>query len=203
MNFRLAEERDLDGVCAMVDSAVEELRRSGIDQWDAVYPAREDFLSDLRGGRLYVGFPEGEDVCAAVFAVSRDCDAQYSRGLWKHPESGCRVLHRLCVHPGYWRRGIAREALAYAEGEMRRAGAESVRLDVFSGNPAALALYRGSGYETVGTAVWRKGLFFLMEKHLMKKHLTEKHPGTGYPGEEAARAPSLPAGEERSACGTE
>ena len=42
----------------------------------------------------------------------------------------------------------------------------TLRLDVFCGNPFALALYRGSFYEEVGIARWRKGEFFLMEKYL-------------------------------------
>lgn len=100
------------------------------------------------------------------FTINKECDAQYENGMWRYPDSEYRVIHRLCVDPICQNRGVAREALGYIEDVLRNAGIETIRLDVFCGNPAALSLYRNSGYEEVGTAQWRKGRFLLMEKHL-------------------------------------
>ena len=164
MIYRLAEERDLEPILAIVSSAVREMKRHGIFQWDSTYPSREDFLHDIQEGNLFVGLLDRDIV--VVFTVNRECDTQYQNGAWKYPDAEYRVIHRLCVDPKHQHRGIAKEALDHIEDELRQLGVEAVRLDVFCGNPYALALYRGNGYEEVGTAIWRKGRFYLMEKHL-------------------------------------
>ena len=164
MHYRLAEEKDIGSIMHLIASAVAEMENRGIFQWDDLYPAEEVFLSDIRNGWLYAGMQDTD--IAVIYAVSRECDEQYANGNWKYPDSEYRVLHRLCVDPGLQNRGIAKETLRHIEEELRGNGVETVRLDVFSGNPYALALYRGNGYEQVGTAIWRKGIFYLMEKRL-------------------------------------
>lgn len=164
MHYRLAQEKDIASIMHLVASAVAEMENRGIFQWDDLYPAEEVFLSDIRNGWLYAGMQDTE--IAVIYTISRECDEQYTNGNWKYPGSEYRVLHRLCVDPRFQNRGIAKETLRHIEEELRENGVETVRLDVFCNNPYALALYRRSGYEQVGTALWRKGTFYLMEKHL-------------------------------------
>lgn len=164
MEYRAAEVPDIEAILRITASAVEEMERHHIFQWDRLYPAKEDFLADIENGTLFVGMLNGE--VAVTFTINRDCDEQYSLGAWKYPDSEYRILHRLCVDPVYQNRGIAGKTLDYIEEELRSSGVETIRLDVFCGNPYALSLYRGCGYEEVGTAEWRKGRFFLMEKRL-------------------------------------
>ena len=164
MEYRAAEISDIEAICRMTASAVEEMERNHIFQWDRVYPAKEDFLTDIENRTLFVGMLNGD--VAVMFTINRECDEQYSLGAWKYPDSEYRILHRLCVDPVYQNRGIAGKTLEHIEEELRNSGVETIRLDVFCANPYALSLYRGSGYEEVGTAEWRKGRFFLMEKHL-------------------------------------
>lgn len=87
-------------------------------------------------------------------------------GEWKYINNGFCVLHRLCVHPRYQNQGIARKTLMHIETDLKEKNIDSLRLDVFSDNPFAMKLYRNSGYKEVGFTDWRKGKFFLMEKHL-------------------------------------
>ena len=164
MKYRLATERDIDVICRIVRSAVEEMESRGIFQWDSIYPAREDFLSDIKKNTLYTGM-EDEDI-AVIYTINKECDEQYDNGMWNYSDSEYRVIHRFCVHPGYQNRGFAAETLRHIENELREQGIETIRLDVFKNNPFALSLYRRCGYEEVGMARWRKGEFFLMEKHL-------------------------------------
>ena len=164
MIYRLAREDDLDAVCSLIEAAVQAMEKQGIFQWDSIYPAREDFLRDIRNRQLYVGVSDGG--IALVYALNQECDGQYANGAWRYPGSAYRVLHRFCVHPRYQRQGLAKDALTHLENELRKAMVETVRLDVFSRNPFALALYRRQGYAPVGFADWRKGRFILMEKHL-------------------------------------
>ena len=164
MIYRLAREDDLDAICALVEATVQAMEQQKIFQWDASYPAREDFLRDIRKRHLYVGV--SDDGVALVYALNQESDEQYANGAWKYPASEYRVLHRFCVHPRFQLQGLGKAALLHIESELRSAGVETVRLDVFSQNPSALTLYRHQGYAPVGFADWRKGRFFLMEKRL-------------------------------------
>jgi RimJ/RimL family protein N-acetyltransferase len=56
--------------------------------------------------------------------------------------------------------------MEFAEQRAARAGYRAVRLDAFSGNPAALRLYDRLGYRRCGTARFRGRGFVLFEKVL-------------------------------------
>ena len=164
MNYRAAKQEDIDEICAMVRSAVAEMERHHIFQWDSLYPTREDFLADMEKGQLFIG-ESGADI-AVTYVVNRECDDAYQGGNWSFPGREYRVIHRLCVNPRLQNRGIGKDTLLHIERELKKQGVKSVRLDVFSGNPFALSLYRRCGYQEVGSVDWRKGRFWLMEKVL-------------------------------------
>lgn len=164
MEFRPAKQEDIEEICKMVAAAILHMREQKIFQWDEIYPTKEDFLEDLQENTLFVGEIEGE--IAVTFTVNRTCDPEYGDGDWRYPDLTYRIVHRLCVHPRYQGKGIAGRALAYMEETLRNKGVGAIRLDVFSKNPAAIALYTGHGYERRGVAVWRMGRFYLMEKRL-------------------------------------
>lgn len=164
MEYRLAEKRDIDSVCEIISSAIVEMERNNIYQWDEIYPTEEDFLTDMEAGQLHVGIEDGE--IAVVYTINKETDEQYGNGAWKYPDSEFRVIHRLCVNTAFQNRGVAGTTLAHIEKELKNSGVETIRLDVFTENPFALSLYKKNGYYEVGTANWRKGRFLLMEKHL-------------------------------------
>lgn len=103
---------------------------------------------------------------AVIYAINKEYDEQYNNGKWKYLDSEYRIIHRLCVNPLFQNKGVAKQALSFVEKELKGEGVETIRLDVFSENPFALSLYQKNGYEEVGIANWRKGKFYLMEKHL-------------------------------------
>ena len=142
-------------------------------QLDAVYglteclvdPGFQKMVSDFEKNQdLYVGLSNEE--ISVMYAVNKECDEEYESGNWKYPNCEYRVIHRLCVNPKYQNKGIAKETLSHIEKELQKQNVEAIRLDVFSQNPFALSLYYNCGYEKVGFADWRKGRFYLMEKHL-------------------------------------
>lgn len=164
IHYRPACADDLDEICQLASAAAAHMQTQGIDQWDSFYPLREDFAEDLETGSLYVGTAKGHIV--VTFAVNQCCDADYAAGAWRYPEREWRVIHRLCVHPDAQHQGVGRQTMAYLEQLAGQSGALSIRLDVFSGNPFALGLYRSLGFVQVGAAELRKGRFLLMEKYL-------------------------------------
>lgn len=58
-------------------------------------------------------------------------------------------LRRMYVAPAARRRGVARAMLAYAESEARARGFAVMTLSTSEVQPAALSLYRGTGYRLV------------------------------------------------------
>lgn len=162
--YRAAVPEDLDAVFRFVTDAITQMERQGIRQWDSIYPAKADFQKDIEDRHLFVGCLNG--VPAVVYALNRECDVQYRRGRWRYTGEDYIVVHRLCIAPERQNRGLAHAALLHIEQEAKRHGCRAVRLDVFSENPYARKLYTSLGYCTVGTALWRKGKFFLMEKLL-------------------------------------
>lgn len=164
ITYRSAKENDIDAIWDLVSCAIKNMEDYNISQWDDLYPTREDFLTDIQKGELFVGLLK--DKIAVIYTLNKECDDKYQDGEWKYPNSEFRVIHRLCVHPSYQNRGIARSTLMYIESKLSEEYIDTIRLDVFSNNPFALKLYGNNGYEKVGSVDWRKGKFFLMEKHL-------------------------------------
>ncbi len=164
MIYRLAKEADIEKICSLVKNAVKEMEKQQIFQWDHLYPCRADFLDDIQKQQLFLGI--SNDDISVIYVINQDSDEEYKNGAWKYPDSEYRIIHRLCVNTKYQNEGIAKRTLLHIEKELREMKVETIRLDVFSNNPAALSLYQNSGYKKVGSAEWRKGRFYLMEKHL-------------------------------------
>lgn len=164
MKYRLAKEEDLERICEFVRNAIVTMEKHNIFQWDDLYPIREDFLEDIKKGELFVGLLE--DDIAVIYTLNGESDEEYQNGKWKNPDCEYRVIHRLCVNPKYQNQGLAKATLLHIEEELRKRNVGAIRLDVFSQNPFALALYTNNGYEQTGFVDWRKGRFYLMEKYL-------------------------------------
>lgn len=164
IKYRPAEESDIDAICSLVGRAIDFMEEKQIFQWDKEYPSREVFAEDISKCELFVGTLDGD--IAVLYTINRECDSEYDKCCWKYTDCEYRIIHRLCVDPNYQNRGIAKNTLKHIEVELKNSNVEAIRLDVFSNNPSALALYLNSGYEKAGFADWRMGKFFLMEKHL-------------------------------------
>lgn len=164
LSYRKALPDDIPEIVLLVKEAITEMEKNKIMQWDELYPTREDFLEDIQKNQMFVGCISSRIV--VLFVINQECDAEYTSAAWREPEKSFAVLHRLCVHPKFQHRGIAKQTLCYAERLALAEGRQAFRLDVYSGNPYAVSLYLGCGYEQVGTVEWRKGTFCLMEKYL-------------------------------------
>lgn len=162
LKYRKAVSSDLKEICRMVRTAVDAMEKNHIFQWDDLYPTKEDFQKDIDEGQLYVGIMNIQIV--VVYTLNQKYDKEYENGKWKYEDEPFCIVHRLCVHPAFQNRGIAKSTLLHIEKQLTEMGIHVIRLDVFSNNPFALSLYDFLGYSKVGYADWRKGKFFLMEK---------------------------------------
>lgn len=164
ISYRTANIDDLDDTFKLIKNAVKQMEHDNIDQWDSIYPTKEDLRSDIWKKELYVGTINNRII--VIYALNKECDQQYENGKWQYVGNDFNVIHRLCVLPDFQKKGIAHTTLLHIENELRFLGMKAIRLDVFCENPYALKLYSDNGYLKVGIANWRKGNFFLMEKLL-------------------------------------
>lgn len=164
IDYRLANVNDLEEINLLVQKAISKMEDNDIHQWDELYPTKEDFANDIKNGDLYAGIIGSE--IAVVFALNQESDEDYKNGTWACPERAYFVLHRLCVNPAFQNRGVAAKTMQYIEEMLRNKEIQAIRLDVFSKNPYSQKLYARAGYVRTGTADWRKGRFYLMEKYI-------------------------------------
>ncbi len=157
-------EADRDEIISLFHRAVEHLNAAGIPQWDELYPDASDIEEDISKRQLYVTRENGR--IAGVITLNKRCDPEYESGKWSYRGPEYTVVHRLCVSPDVQGHGVGTQIMGMAEEMLRSRGVKSMRLDTFSQNPWSLRMYEKLGYHTVGTALWRKGLFYLMEKNI-------------------------------------
>jgi ribosomal protein S18 acetylase RimI-like enzyme len=167
MTFSKATLPELDAVFALYENAVRRMAEDHIFQWDAAYPSKAVIKNDISREQLYMTRLDRE--IASVFVLNAESEPEYAEGQWRYPQSSYAVVHRLCVNPSLQRRGLGRRTVRLIEAILKGEGVESVRLDAFSGNPAALHMYEQLGYQRVGSVHFRLGRFYLLEKSLYEK----------------------------------
>ena len=164
MIFSTAQAQDLAEILRLFRAATTQMDAHGVYQWDEIYPDEEILGEDIARGNMTVGTIDGR--IAVAFMLDYCEDSDYESAAWQYREQNIVVLHRLCVHPDFQGRGVARQAMDYLENIVRAQGIKTIRLDAFSQNPTALHLYESRGYQKAGEISYRKGLFYLYEKKL-------------------------------------
>lgn len=164
MTIRRAIASDLPALEALTAECVAQMRAQGIEQWDEVYPDGPLIAQDIATGTLHV--LDGPDGVIGCVTVDDRPDPLWQGLHWSADSKPFAAVHRLMVRPSCQGRGLARRLMSHAELNARGQGCRSIRLDTFTKNPAALALYEKLGYRLTGTALMRKGEFVGFEKLL-------------------------------------
>lgn len=142
-----ADVSQFDAAWNIIDRCRTALLEQGILQWDKLYPTAEIVRADIADRRLYLLTLSG--ICRAVVTIDVKKEAQYSTVLWTTAEPAL-IVHRLCVEPGFQGHGYGRQLMDYVETYARHHRYTSLRLDAYSGNPRAVALYQRLGYHEAG-----------------------------------------------------
>ncbi|MBM7589128.1 GNAT family N-acetyltransferase [Brevibacillus fulvus] len=148
MEFRAAEVGEFAAIFDLYRASKQHLRSKQIKQWDFFYPNRFVIKDDLRRRALMVLWHD----CQLIGAVCLDQRQakQYAAVKWIFEEEKAAVIHRLVVHPDHQGRGWGKQLLRFCEMFASERGFASIRLDAYSGNRAAIALYEMFGYQKTG-----------------------------------------------------
>ena len=167
MRIVLAELEDLPRLMPLYASCTSAMRANGNEQWGDDYPTAAIIRKDIEAPVcMWLGDAEADaGMPASAICLNEEQAEQYKTLRWAGPERAL-VVHRLCVDPARQRTGIAQQMMDFAEERARQLGYASIRLDTYSGNPAALRLYEQRGYRKTGEVFFRgRALpFFCFEK---------------------------------------
>jgi GNAT superfamily N-acetyltransferase len=146
-------QKDVDAVMEIIRLCVLQMRASGSDQWDDIYPSREILDADAQAGNLYI--LKDRDLTGAI--VLNEVQApEYADLAWSIQDARPLVVHRLCVHPTRQSAGAGRQLMDFAENLAVTNRHASIRLDTYTGNPTAMAFYQRRGYQIVGYVRFRR-----------------------------------------------
>ena len=151
-------------VAEIIELCKQQMHASGSDQWDEIYPTEAVVAADARADSLFTGWLDG--LCAAAVCLNEQQAAEYAGLNWRDSGGRPLVIHRLCVDPALQNRGIAARLMDFAEDFARQNSYTSIRLDTYTGNPRALALYERRGYTRTGQIRFprRRMMFDCFEK---------------------------------------
>jgi GNAT superfamily N-acetyltransferase len=155
---------DLSELIALKDACIARMRADGIEQWDEIYPSAANIEEDIKVATLHVLRVDGE--ITGNMTLDEKLDALWQGMDWQPITGPVAAVHRLMVHPSMQGRGLSKQLMLHAESLARVKGFHAIRLDAFTHNPVALALYDRLGYRRTGTAMMRKGPFICFEKIL-------------------------------------
>jgi ribosomal protein S18 acetylase RimI-like enzyme len=166
MEIRKAEPSNIIEIDKLCNECTMNLNKNGIHQWDNIYPNTDDFKHDISEGALFVAITPDSGIAGCI-VLNTYQDKEYNQINWRFTCGKIAVIHRLMVLPEYEGKGIANELLNYTEKYAGQLDFKSIRLDMFSENPRAIAFYKKQGYIKCGVVQFRKGLFVCAEKQLI------------------------------------
>jgi Acetyltransferases len=157
---------DIATICDIFDSCRMDLSAQGIHQWDDQYPNIEVIRNDIHNETIYAAVVD--DQIAGVISFDDYEMDEYSAINWSVNGGKHVIVHRLAVHPNFQRLGIAKRLMDFVHETGIKQQFQSVRLDVYSGNPHAVAFYERLGYEHRGQVMFPRRIqpFYCMEKVL-------------------------------------
>lgn len=161
--IRPANMEDLESVVVIIRNATRHMNDPGIFQWDDIYPNRSILQTDIEKQHMYV--IENKGALAGLITLNEEESPEYDDVTWAY-QGRVLVVHRLTIAPEHQGKKLALRLMDFAEEKATRKGYDTIRLDAFTQNPAAIALYERHGYRKAGTVRFRKGVFFCYEKSL-------------------------------------
>ena len=155
MIIRKAKISDLKGIMLMYNSCVKGMIENGIDQWDETYPNAEFITEDIISKTYYIAIENG--IVIGGVTINQNQDKTYLAMDWKDKSDSFLVVHRLAVKVEFWKNGIGKSLMLFAESLVTERSLQSIRLDTYSGNPKTMNFYLRLGYTKLGHIYLKEG----------------------------------------------
>ena len=155
MIIRKANKTDLDNIILMYKSCVKGMLANDIDQWDSTYPNAGVIMEDLIAKTYFVAIEN--NIIIGGINIDQNQDKTYLAMDWKDKTNQFLVVHRLGVKEEFWKKGIGKKLMIFAENLVVEKGLKSIRLDTYSGNPKAMEFYINLGYQQLGHIYLKEG----------------------------------------------
>ena len=165
MNIQLATDDQVSQIMLLISGVIQQMESQGIFQWDESYPNQEAIEKGLSEGTLYTATVD--DMICGIIALNEHQEQEYQQVDWEFYGDNVLVVHRLAVNRDWHGKGVGSELMDFAEQFAREHRYDAIRLDAFTRNPAAVALYKSRGYRLAGLVTFRKGPFYCFEKDLL------------------------------------
>ncbi|PFA68290.1 GNAT family N-acetyltransferase [Bacillus sp. AFS015802] len=149
MNIQLikATPDELDTIMDVYIRCKNDLDEKGLLQWNDEYPSREYFDEEMGSGNLYVLMVDGEVAGSAT--LNEWQSPEWREIPWKLDNEW--VIHALFLDPLQQGKGLGTAFMEKCEELAGEKGYGSIRLDAYSRNTGAKALYEKMGYEYRGS----------------------------------------------------
>ena len=150
--IRKATPEDINAIEALYNEHFthEEATKSWSNWQRGLYPTRATSEKTVALGTMYV-LEENGTICASM--ILNDLQGNFYREIpWQYPaaDSEVAVIHTLCVAPSQSGKGYASQMLAFAKEQAKANGCKVIRMDTYSGNEPAKALYQKKGFRIAG-----------------------------------------------------
>ena len=155
MIIRKANKSDIGNIMLMYKSCVKGMIANGIDQWDEAYPNTQVIKEDLTAQTYFIAIEKGTII--GGIAIDRNQDKTYLPIKWKDTSDSFLVVHRLAVKAEFWKNGIGKSLMLFAESLVTERSLQSIRLDTYSGNPTPMNFYLRLGYTKLGHIYLKEG----------------------------------------------
>ena len=117
-----------------------------------IFPSTEGLTNAVKNGVLYVREDDGEITAMIVLDNQQPPEFDNIDWLTKVPADGAAVIHMVNTRPRHYRKGLAREFIAFAEDWGRENGCTVLRSECGSQNLPAVLMFKHLGFERVGVA---------------------------------------------------
>ena len=151
--IELGKKSDIDEI-ELLYNELNDVLEKGINYpgWKKnIYPIREDAEKGIFEGNLYVAKFQGKIVGSII--LNHEPESMYDSVKWKVDAkySDIFVIHTFVVHPNYFKLGIGKRLMNFADDIAKKSNIKSIRLDVYEKNVPAIKLYEKCGYEYIDT----------------------------------------------------
>lgn len=150
--IRVAELRDIQAIADTYTALLTfEQENGGYSNWQLnVYPTVMVAETKVSAREMYV-LEDGGEICASM-VLNHDQADEYDAVNWQYPAKAEQVLviHTLCIPPEKAGCGYGTKMVKYAKALARESGCKAIRIDTYSHNEPAKALYQKNGFRIAG-----------------------------------------------------